>query len=66
MKLLACKDVGFDCDYAAIGETTAAVLRNIGEHMITYHGMMEITIEENNEWRSKIQDESLHESPSGR
>jgi predicted small metal-binding protein len=61
MKVLSCKDIGFDCKYAAIGETTAAVLRKIGEHVITYHGMMEITTEDNREWCAKIYDESMSE-----
>lgn len=60
MKLLVCKDLGFDCDYTAVGETTAAVLRNIGEHAITYHGMMEITTADNDEWRAKIHEEAIN------
>ena len=58
MKLLTCKNAGFDCDYIAFGETPAAVLRKIGEHAISYHGMMEITAADNDEWRLKIQDAS--------
>lgn len=61
MKLLVCKDLGFDCDYTAAGETTGAVLRNIGEHAITYHGLMEITSAHNDEWRAKIHEEIIHD-----
>jgi len=61
MKVLACKDVGFDCEYSVIGITTGDVLRSIGEHAITYHGLMEITTADNNAWLAKIHDVPLSE-----
>lgn len=37
MLLLACRDVGVDCDYVAKGETEVELWRDCTEHAVTDH-----------------------------
>lgn len=44
MKLVRCRDHGFDCDFEAHAETEEEILNQAGEHAHTVHGL-EITPE---------------------
>lgn len=39
MRILNCREAGFECDYVVKGETDEEVLRNGGEHAMKVHGM---------------------------
>ena len=39
MKVLACREVGFDCGYIINGETEEEVIRNATQHAWDYHAV---------------------------
>ncbi len=57
MKVLACKDVGVDCDYQARGKTPAEVLRKASVHAHKDHNIKKVTKAYLDSWRKKIHDE---------
>jgi predicted small metal-binding protein len=56
-KVLRCRDVGMDCDYAARAETEEEILKKVAEHAGTTHNMTEIPEEVLAKVRAAIQDE---------
>ncbi len=60
MKVLHCRDVGFDCDGVIRAESEEEVLRQAAEHAQTQHGV-QVTPELANQVRSKIRDEGSQE-----
>lgn len=59
MKVLACKDVGVDCEYAAFGETVDEVLRKVSEHGEKYHGIEGVDSGYLKAWRGKIHESTI-------
>jgi predicted small metal-binding protein len=57
MKVLACKDVGVDCDYRAQGRTADEVLKKASEHARKNHNIKKVTKDYLDSWRTKIHDE---------
>ncbi len=45
MKVVHCRDVGFDCDGVVRAETEAEVLQQVAEHAKTVHNLQEISEE---------------------
>jgi predicted small metal-binding protein len=45
MKVLKCRDAGFDCDHLMRGKTEDGVMRQAGEHAKAVHNMSEISAE---------------------
>ncbi len=43
MKILKCRDAGFDCNAVMRGETETEVLRQAAEHARTVHNLSEIS-----------------------
>lgn len=56
-KVLACRDVGVDCDFVARCETEEEVLRQCAKHGKEAHGMEEITPDLRAKIRGYIRDE---------
>lgn len=56
-KVLACKDVGVDCDFVARGATVEEVMEKAGEHATKDHGFSEIPPELVDKARAAIRDE---------
>jgi len=44
-KVLACKDMGADCDFVARGENEEELFKAVAEHGAQVHGMTEISPE---------------------
>lgn len=57
MKVLQCRDVGFDCDHVMRGETEEEVLQQAAEHAKAVHDMSEISEEAVAKVRTVIRDE---------
>jgi len=55
MKLVRCRDHGFDCDFEARAESEEEVLKQAGEHAHTVHGL-EITPELVEQVRKSVHD----------
>ncbi|MFQ5855565.1 MAG: DUF1059 domain-containing protein [Anaerolineae bacterium] len=55
MKLVRCRDHGFDCEFEAQAETEEEVLKQAAEHAHTVHGL-EVTPELAEQVRQKIHD----------
>jgi predicted small metal-binding protein len=55
MKLVRCRDHGFDCDFETKGRTEEQVLKKAAEHAHTVHGL-EVTLELAEQVREKIHD----------
>lgn len=55
MKLVRCRDHGFDCDFETKGSTEEEVLKKAAEHAHTVHGL-EVTPELAAQVREKIHD----------
>jgi len=55
MKMLKCKDVGVDCDFAASGKTEEEVLKKAAEHARKDHGIKKVTKDYKESWRKHIQ-----------
>ncbi len=60
MKILRCKDVGFDCAAVMRAETEAEVLGQAAEHAKTVHNLSEISEQAVQKIRSLISDETPH------
>jgi predicted small metal-binding protein len=45
MKVVNCRDVGFDCDGVVRAETEEEALRRVAEHARDKHGVTEVTPE---------------------
>ena len=56
-KVVHCRDVGVDCDFAARGETEQEVLQQCAKHGKEAHGMDEIPPELAQKVRAAIHDE---------
>ena len=53
-KVLRCRDVGVDCDFAVHGETEDEVLKKAKEHARKDHGIKKTTKEYLESWRKEI------------
>ncbi len=58
-KVLACRDVGVDCDYVVCGETEEEVLAKGAQHGREVHGITEITPELERKVKAAIHDEQV-------
>lgn len=58
MKILRCRDVGFDCTAVMRGETEGEILRQAGEHAKTVHNLSEISEQAVAKIRTLISDET--------
>ena len=56
-KILACRDVGVDCDFVARGETEEDIFRQCAKHGKEAHGMEEITPDLRAKMRGFIREE---------
>lgn len=57
MKILRCRDAGFDCPAVMRGETEAEVLKQAAEHARTVHNLSEISEQAVEKIRGLIRDE---------
>jgi len=57
MKVLRCRDVGFDCDGVMRAETEEEILRQAAEHAKTVHNLSEISEQAVEKIRAVIRDE---------
>lgn len=57
MKLLRCRDVGFDCDAVMRAETEREILEQAAEHAKSAHNLSEISESAIEKVRSLIRDE---------
>ena len=58
-KVLACRDVGVDCDFVACGDTEEDVMKLTAEHGRNVHGMEKLTPEIEEKVRAAIHDEKV-------
>lgn len=56
-KVLACRDVGVDCDFVTRGQTEEEIFRQCAKHGRQAHGMEEITPDLSAKMRGYIRDE---------
>lgn len=56
-KLLRCRDIGVDCDFAARGKTVEEVLNKAAEHARKDHGIKRVTKEYKESWKKHIRTE---------
>jgi predicted small metal-binding protein len=56
MKVLYCKDVGFDCEYVAEAESEEDLLQKVAEHAETTHQVSELPDEVVTRVRAAIRD----------
>ncbi len=56
-KVLACKDLGADCDFVARGETEEELFKATAEHGAQVHGMTDIPPEMIEKAKAMIRDE---------
>jgi predicted small metal-binding protein len=56
-KVLACRDVGVDCDFVARGASTEEVMEKAKAHAVTDHGFSDIPPELLDKARAAIRDE---------
>ena len=59
MKVLRCRDAGFDCDGVIRAETEEEILQQAAEHAKTVHNLSEISEEAVAKIRTVIRDESV-------
>ena len=57
-KVLACKDVGVNCDFVITGKDEADVLRQAAQHAKSCHHNVEMTPEVQAKIRAAIKDEA--------
>lgn len=57
MKVLACKDIGVNCDYQARGRTAAEVLKKASVHAQKDHNIKKVSKDYLDSWRKKIHEE---------
>ncbi len=55
---LECKDLSFDCEYSACGQTDQEILRNLGDHIQAIHGMKGFSKDFYQKALASIRDES--------
>jgi len=55
-KLLRCRDMGFDCDFEACGDTPEEVLKTAVDHARAIHGSKDIPGKDSARARTAIQD----------
>ena len=58
-KVLACRDVGVDCDFVACADTEEKVLLQATEHARRDHGVTEFTPEMEEKTRKAIHEEKV-------
>ena len=58
-KILACRDVGVDCDFVARGETEEEIFRQCARHGKEAHGMEEIPADLIAKMRGFIREEKV-------
>jgi predicted small metal-binding protein len=58
MKVLRCRDVGFDCDSVIRAETEEEILRQAAEHAKTVHNLSQISEQAVEKIRAVIRDEN--------
>jgi predicted small metal-binding protein len=58
MKVLRCRDVGFDCDGVIRAETEEEILRQAAEHAKTVHNLSQISEQAVEKIRAVIRDEN--------
>ena len=58
MKVLQCRDVGFDCDGVIRAETEEEILRQAAEHAKTVHNLSQISEQAVEKIRAVIRDEN--------
>lgn len=56
-RVLTCRDVGMDCDFAIHGETEEEVLEKVKEHARKDHGVKKITKDCLESWRKEIRND---------
>ena len=56
-KVLRCKDIGVDCDFAARGKTEDDVLKKAAEHARKDHDIKKVTKDYLESWKKHIRDE---------
>ncbi len=59
MKVLRCRDVGFDCETVMRAETEEEILRQAAEHARTVHSLSEISEQAVVKIRALVSDETL-------
>ncbi len=64
-KMLACKDVGVDCDFVIKGKDEADILRQAAEHAKGCHNNIQMTPAVQAKIRSAIKDEGGSECCGG-
>lgn len=57
MKVLACRDVGVDCDHKVRGRTVDEVLKKASDHAKRDHGIRKVINDYLDSWRTKVHDE---------
>jgi len=57
MKVLACKDVGVNCDFQVRGKNVDDVLKKAAEHAKRDHNIKKVTKDYLDSWRTKVHDE---------
>jgi len=57
MKILRCRDAGFDCDAVMRAETEAQVMQQAAEHAKAVHNLSEISEQTVTQIRALIRDE---------
>lgn len=57
MKVLNCRDVGFDCDGVIRAETEEEILQQAAQHVADVHSIDEISPEMAEQVRAQIRDE---------
>jgi len=58
MKVLRCRDVGFDCDGVIRAETEEEILRQAAQHAKTVHNLSQISEQAVEKIRAVIRDEN--------
>lgn len=57
MKVLRCRDAGFDCDAQVRGETDEEIFGQVGPHAASEHGVEELTPELQTQLQGLIREE---------
>jgi len=56
-KVLRCRDLGVDCDFAASGKTKEEVLKKAAEHARKDHNIKRVTKDYLKSWQKHIRNE---------
>jgi len=65
MKVLRCRDIGFDCDSVIRAETEEDVLWQAAEHATTIHHLSQISEQAIEKIRAVIRDEQRSQKDAG-